>query len=198
MSASVPYPVFTLAGLLPWTFFAGAVTNSGNSLIGNASVITKVYFPRLLIPAAAVAATLVDLTITCALLAGLMLYYGTGLHSTFLVIPFLIALLTLLALAIGTWIAAVNVRYRDARYALPFLMQVWLFASPVIYSVPRGWRSLLMLNPLTGIIEGFRSAVFGWPFDWPALASAAAITFVCLCYSAVSFGRMERDVADII
>jgi lipopolysaccharide transport system permease protein len=198
-SDSVPYPLFAYAGLLPWTFFANAVTNSGNSLVGSANLITKVYFPRILIPVAAVASGLVDLAIAFVLLVALMFYYGTGLHLSVLVVPALVALVVLVAAAVGMWLAALNVKYRDVRYALPFLIQVWMFASPVIYPVPGGrWRWLLALNPMTGIIQGFRSALLGQPFDLPTLGLAVGITLAALVSASLSFGRMEKSFADLI
>ncbi|HKR59205.1 MAG TPA: ABC transporter permease [Pyrinomonadaceae bacterium] len=193
-----PYPLFAYAGLLPWTFFANAVTNSGNSLIGNTNLITKVYFPRILIPVAAVAASLLDFGIASVFLILLMFYYSTGLHVEFLLLPVLIALVTLLASGVGILLAALNVKYRDIRYALPFLIQLWLFASPVIYPVPNRWRWLLAINPMTAIIEGFRSALFGLPFDWPMLAFAATIIAAILISAAYAFARMERGFADVI
>ena len=197
-SAGAPYPIFAYAGLLPWTFFANAVTNSGNSLIGNTNLITKVYFPRVLIPVAAVAASLVDFGIASILLVVLMIYYRTGLHAEVVMLPVLVALVTLLASGVGIWLAALNVKYRDVRYALPFLIQIWLFASPVIYAVPDRWRWLLALNPMTAIIEGFRSALFGLPFDWLMLGVSASITLFILAYAAFAFARMERSFADVI
>ena len=197
-SEGVPYPLFAYAGLLPWTFFTNAVTNSGNSLIGNTNLIKKVYFPRIIIPTAAVAAGLVDLGIGFLLLIALMFYYGVGLHLSLLLVPLLIVLLTLLALGVGMWMSALNVKYRDVRYALPFLMQVWLFASPVIYPVPERWRWLLALNPMTGIVQGFRAAFFGQPVDWGTLALSAVITLLILVYSTFTFSRMERSFADVI
>jgi len=197
-SAGAPYPIFAYAGLLPWTFFANAVTNSGNSLIGNTNLITKVYFPRVLIPVAAVAASLVDFGIASILLVVLMIYYRTGLHAEVVMLPVLVALVTLLASGVGIWLAALNVKYRDVRYALPFLIQIWLFASPVIYAVPDRWRWLLALNPMTAIIEGFRSALFGLPFDWLMLGVSASITLFMLAYAAFAFACMERSFADVI
>ena len=197
-SEGVPYPLFAFAGLLPWTFFTNAVTNSGNSLIGNTNLIKKVYFPRIIIPTAAVAAGLVDLGIGFLLLIVLMFYYGVGLHLSLLLLPLLIVLLTLLALGVGMWMSALNVKYRDVRYALPFLMQVWLFASPVIYPVPERWRWLLALNPMTGIVQGFRAAFFGRPVDWNTLAWSTVITLLILMYSTFTFSRMERSFADVI
>ena len=197
-SEGVPYPLFAYAGLLPWTFFTNAVTNSGNSLIGNTNLIKKVYFPRIIIPTAAVAAGLVDLGIGFLLLIVLMFYYGVGLHLSLLLLPLLIVLLTLLALGVGMWMSALNVKYRDVRYALPFLMQIWLFASPVIYPVPERWRWLLALNPMTGIVQGFRAAFFGRSVDWGTLALSAVITLLILVYSTFTFSRMERSFADVI
>ena len=197
-SVGAPYPLFAYTGLLPWTFFANAVTNSGNSLIGSTNLITKVYFPRMLIPAAAVAAGLVDLGISFVLLIGLMFYYRVGLHMNILLLPGLIALVTVLAIGVGLWMSALNVKYRDIRYALPFLIQIWMFASPVIYPVPQRWRWVLALNPMTGIIEGFRSALFGQPFVWRSLGLSTVITILILVYSAFTFRRMERSFADVI
>jgi homopolymeric O-antigen transport system permease protein len=197
-SEGVPYPLFAYAGLLPWTFFANAVTNSGNSLIGSTNLITKVYFPRMLIPLAAVAAGLIDLGIAFVLLVILMFYYGVRLQPSLLLLPALILLATLLASGVGLLMAALNVKYRDIRYALPFLIQVWMFASPVIYPVPDRWRWLLALNPLTGIIQGFRSALFGQPFDWLTLGLSVGSTLLVLVYSALTFRRLERGFADVI
>src|SRR6267142_4821762 len=197
-SEGVPYPLFAFAGLLPWMFFANAVTNSGNSLVSNSNLIKKVYFPRIIIPTAAVAAGLVELGIGFLLLIVLMFYYGVGLHLSLLLLPLLLILLTLLALGVGMWMSALNVKYRDVRYALPFLIQLWLFASPVIYPVPERWRWLLALNPMTGIVQGFRAAFFGQPFDWGTLALSAVITLLILVYSTFTFSRMERSFADVI
>jgi len=197
-SESVPYPLFAYAGLLPWMFFANAVTNSGNSLIGNTNLIKKVYFPRMIIPAAAVTAGLVELGIGFLLLIVLMFYYGVGLHFSLLLLPLLIVLVTLLAIGVGMWMSALNVKYRDVRYTSPFLIQVWLFATPVIYPVPERWRWLLALNPMTGIVQGFRAAFFGRPFDWGTLALSAVITLLILVYATLTFSRMERSFADVI
>jgi lipopolysaccharide transport system permease protein len=197
-SGSVPYPLFAYAGLLPWTFFAGAVANGGNSLVGSTNLITKVYFPRMFIPAAAVGAGLVDLAISFGLLVVLMIYYGVGLHGSLALLPLLVILTTLFALAVGMLMSALNVKYRDIRYALPFMIQVWMFASPVIYPIPDNWRWVLALNPMTGIIEGFRAALFGQQFDWAALGLSAAITLALLVYSAFTFTRMEKSFADVI
>lgn len=201
-SDGVPYPVFVYAGLLLWTFFSNAVSQSGNSLVGNANLLTKVYFPRVIIPGAAVAAGLVDLFIAFGVLIVLMIYYHVSIGWTILMLPPLVALTTVLALGVGMWTSALNVKYRDIRYALPFAIQLWMFVSPVIFPssfVPQRWRWALALNPLTGIIEGFRAALFGVkPFDWIAIGISTAITFAVLLYAAYTFRRMERSFADII
>jgi lipopolysaccharide transport system permease protein len=200
-SAGIPYPLFALAGLVPWTFFANSITASGNSLVGSANLITKVYFPRIIVPAAAMLAGLVDFMLAFLLLVLLMFYYGVTLTSQILFLPVLVLLTALFALGVGTWMSALNVKYRDVRFALPFLIQLWLFVSSVILpssSVPEKWRWLLMLNPMSAIIEGYRAALFGLPFDWPALGIASILTVLVLFYSLYSFGRVERSFADII
>jgi lipopolysaccharide transport system permease protein len=200
-SDKIPYPIFAYAGLLPWTFFANATNNSGNSIVGSANLITKVYFPRMIIPGAAVGAGLVDLLLGFAMLAPLMLYYHVPLRLSMLMLAPLVMLLTLLALGVGMWMSALNVKYRDVRFALPFLIQLWMFASPIIYplsNVPARWQWLLALNPMTGIIQGFRSSLFGHSFNWLALAFSAVTTLVVLVYAAYSFRRMEKSFADIV
>jgi lipopolysaccharide transport system permease protein len=200
-SDNIPYPIFAYAGLLPWTFFANAIGNSGNSLVGNANLITKVYFPRVIIPGAAVMAGLVDFAIAFVILILLMIYYGVMVTWSVLMFPLLVVLTTLLALGLGMWLSALNVKYRDVRFALPFLIQLWMFVSPVIYPasfLPAKLRWLLSLNPMTGIIEGYRSSLFGHHFNWIALAVSTAITFGVLVYSSIAFRRMERSFADIV
>lgn len=200
-SDNVPYPVFAYAGLLAWTFFANAITNSGNSLVGSANLITKVYFPRMIIPGAAVAAGLVDFAIAFVILVLLMVYYGVMITWSILMFPVVVLLTTLLALGMGMWLSALNVKYRDVRFALPFLVQLWMFLSPVIYPasfLPAKYRWLLSLNPMTGIIEGYRSSLFGRPFNWIALAISAVITLTLLIYASYYFRRMEKSFADIV
>ena len=200
-SAGIPYPLFALAGLVPWTFFANAITASGNSLVGSAHLITKVYFPRLIVPAAAIVAGLVDFMLSFALLCLLMIFYRVPLTAQVLFVPVLVLLTSLFALGVGTWMSALNVKYRDVRFALPFVIQLWLFVSSVILpssAVPEKWRWLLLLNPMSAIIEGYRSALFGLPFDWPALGIASVLTLIVLVYAIYNFGRVERSFADII
>jgi homopolymeric O-antigen transport system permease protein len=200
-SDGIPYPLFAYAALMPWTFFSNAINSSGNSLVGSAHLITKVYFPRMIVPAAAVAAGLIDLIIALGILVVLMAYYGVGMTWSLLTVPALVAMTALLAVAVGMWMSALNVKYRDIRYALPFAIQLTMFVTPIIYPVslvPSRWRWLLAFNPLAGIIEGYRSAFFGRPFDWPMLAISAAITFALLFCAARHFRRLERAFADII
>ncbi len=196
-----PYAIFSYAGLLPWNFFNAAVTNSSNSLVGNASLITKVYFPRLVIPGAAVVAALVDFAIASTILLLMMPWYGVSFTPTLLMFPLLTLLTTLIALGTGMWMSALNVKYRDVRYALPFVLQIWMFVTPIIYPlsfVPERWRWVLRLNPLSGAIAGFRAAIFGRPFPWADLTVSISIALAVLVYSAYAFRRMELEFADII
>lgn len=200
-SDNVPYPLFAYAGLLAWTFFANAISNSGNSLVGSANLITKVYFPRMIIPGAAVAAGIVDFAIASVILFLLMAYYRITVSWSLLMFPVMVVETTLLALGTGLWLSALNVKYRDVRFALPFLIQLWMFVSPVIYPtsfLPDKYRWILWLNPMTGIIEGYRSALFGRPFEWTSMAISTAATFVLLIYSSYVFRRMEKTFADIV
>lgn len=200
-TSPLPYPLFALSGLLLWLFFANAVTNSTNSLLSNSNLITKVYFPRLFIPAASVGAGLVDLSVAFLLLITLGIYYGLALKFTLLLVPFLILLMALLALGVGLLSAAMTVKYRDLRHALPFIIQLWMFASPVIYPaslVPPKWKWLLLSNPAAGIIEAFRAALTGRPFDYLHLSISAATTFVLLVLSVYVFRRFEDTFADVV
>lgn len=197
----IPYPIFFYTGLLLWTYFSNSVMSGANSLIGNTNLVTKVYFPRLIIPASAVGAGLVDFAIASFLLIGLLIYYNFPVTPGYLMLVPLVALTTLFALGMAVLLAALNVRYRDVRYVLPFLIQVWLFVSPVIYPstlVPEEWRWMMILNPLTGIIEGFRAALFGREFHWLSLGYSALFTFMLIAYASYTFRRMERHFAEFI
>lgn len=198
----IPYPIFAYGGLLIWTFFSNSVTNSGNSLVGSSNLITKIYFPRMIIPAAAIGAGLVDFFLAFLIQIVLMFYYGVRVTWAITMLPVLVIMATLLALGVGMWLSALNVKYRDIRYAIPFLIQLWMFGSPIIYPVsmlPAKWQWILALNPLTGIIENTRIALFGnQPFHWKSLGISFAITILVLLYSAFSFRRMERHFADIV
>lgn len=200
----MPYPLMVYVGLLPWTFFSNAVMQGGTSIVSNANLITKVYFPRLIIPSAAVAARVVDFAVAFVILFGLMALYGVGPTWRVAVLPLLVVLTALLALGFGMLVASLNVRYRDVGVVLPVTMQLWMFVSPVLYpsrlvrdAWPRGFR-LYSLNPLVGIVDGFRAALLGQPFDWPALGWAAACTLAVLAASAYLFRRVERGFADVI
>lgn len=197
----MPYPLFAYTGLLPWTFFSNAVSNSSNSLVGSSHLITKVYFPRMIVPVAAVAAGLIDLAIASLILIGMTLYYGVALTQSMLLLPLFIVLTTLLALGLGLLVSALSVKYRDIRHALPFVLQLWMFASPIIYPssvVAENMRWTLNLNPVTGIIEGFRSALVGRAVDWTAVEISAVVTIVLLISAAYAFRRIEKDFADLI
>lgn len=200
-SEGMPYPLFAYSGLLLWTFFSNSVIYGTNSLIQNSNLVTKVYFPRMFIPAAAVAAGLVDLAVASIVLFALALYYGVALAWSLLLLPVFVALTVLLATAAGLLASASTVRYRDLKHALPFLIQLWLFASPVIYSssaIPARWRWVYFANPLAGIMDGFRSALTGRAFDWPAVGAAALVTFALLIASLYLFRRIEETFADVI
>jgi lipopolysaccharide transport system permease protein len=200
-AGSMPYPLFAYAGLVAWTFFASAVANSTNSLTSNTNLITKVYFPRLFVPAAAVAAGLIDLAIASVLLAAIAVYYRVEPSWSLALLPFFVALLTLLAFGVGTLISALTVKYRDLRHALPFVMQFWMFASPVIYPsavVPPRWKGLLALNPMTGVLEGLRASLTGGALDRRAILAAALISVALAAIAVYVFRRAEDTFADVI
>lgn len=200
-SERVPYPLFVYAGLLPWTFFSGAVVGGGTSLVSNSHLITKVYFPRLIIPAAAIGARLVDFAVAFTIVIGMMAFYRVPLTANLLMLVPLVLLASALALGCGLLLAAVNVRYRDVGVALPVFIQLWMFVSPVLYPtslVPPDWRRVYELNPLVGVIDNFRAALFGGGFNWRALAVSAAFAAALLVVSAFEFKRVEKSIADVI
>jgi lipopolysaccharide transport system permease protein len=198
-SEGVPYPLFAYAGLVPWTFVANSVSVGSVSLLTNSSIITKVYFPRLLIPTAIVGVRLVDLSIASAVLIVMMLFYGVGIRRNILMLPLFVAESTVLAIAIGSWLSVLNIRYRDIGTLLPVVIQLWMFSSPIIYPVtmvPQRWRWLYSLNPLVGIVEGFRAAFFGLPFDWHAIAVSVVVTLALLAYVLYAFNRWQEYLID--
>ena len=203
-SGDAPYSLFVYAGLLPWTFFSTAVAAAGNSVIGSERIITKVYFPRLSIPFAAVAASVVDFVVALGLLAGLMAWHGCPPGPFLWVAPLVFGVIVLAALGIGTFLSALNVSYRDFRYVIPFLLQIWMFATPTVYmqasGPPRaGWLGVaLALNPLTGLIGAFRSSVLGGPMPWGALAGASVCSVTLFVVGCLYFRRAEDKFADII
>jgi len=200
-SGTVPYVLFLYSGLLPWTFFTNAVATSSHSLIASSQMITKVYFPRAMVPLAAVLVRLSDLVVASVVLLILMLYYRQPFTFAILLVPFLIFHLALLALSLGLLFSALNVKYRDIGTVLPVLLQLWLFASPVIYPaslVPRTWLWAYELNPLTGVIGGFRAALLNLGFDWRSWIVSLGVTLVLLVYASFVFRRMEDDFVDVV
>ncbi|MEX5721413.1 ABC transporter permease [Geodermatophilus maliterrae] len=198
----VPYPVFAFAALVPWTYFANAVTQASNSLVQQESVLTKVYFPRVIVPTAAVLAGLVDVSIAFVVLVGMMLAYGVLPTAAVLALPLLVLFAALTALSVALWLSALNVRYRDVRYTLPFIVQVWLFASPVAYPsslVPEAWRPVYGLNPMVGVVDGFRWALLGdVPAPGVSFWVSVAVVLLLLVGGLAYFRRMERSFADAV
>ena len=201
-SDGLPYPVFAYAALLAWGYFAQAVTTTGNSLVGDAALIRKVYFPRLIIPMAAVARPILDFLPSLLVLLGLMAWYGIAPSWRLVALPLFLLLAVATALAVGLWLSALNVRYRDIGYTIPFLVQCWMFASPVVYPaslVPERWRLLYSLNPMAGVIEGFRWSLLGAQMPrLDLLAVSAGMVLVLLAGGLVFFRRLERTFADVI
>lgn len=201
-SDGIPYPVFTFCALIPWQLFANALTESSNSLIGNQNLITKVYFARLVIPIAAVLSGLVDFLIAFVILIGMMLFYGIVPGYAILALPGFILLTVLTALAVGLWLSALNVQYRDVRYTMNFLVQFWLFATPVAYPsslVPENWRALYGLNPMAGVVEGFRWALLGKASPPSAMLFVSVVVVLVLLVGGLYyFRRMEQEFADVV
>ena len=192
----VTSPVFLYAGLLPWTFFAASVNGSTNSLVSNAGMLRKIYFPRLILPVAAVGAPLMDYMVAFTVLAGLMAWYGVAPTFDILLLPLLVLLTVVAALGVGVTLSAMTVRFRDFRYVVPFLIQVMFFATPVIYPIHLPW--LVRLNPMGGTIAAFRAAVTGEPIDFVALACSGAIACIMLAVGLALFARAERKFADLV
>ncbi|MBW7881362.1 MAG: ABC transporter permease [Caldilineaceae bacterium] len=200
---AAPYALLVFAGMLPWTLFATALGEASNSLIGNANLISKVYFPRIIIPTAAVVTAFVDFLISLAILAGLMLYYRFAPGWQILLLPAFVLLALLASLGPGLWITALNVKYRDFRYVIPFIVQFGLYVSPVGFSsavIPGEWRLLYNLNPVVGVIDGFRWCVLGGesPLYWPGFVLSLAIVAFFLWLGVTRFRAMEKSFADLI
>jgi len=208
-----PYPIFSYAALLPWTYFSQAVSHSGQSLVGNRDLLTKVYFPRVTIPAASAMRGLVDFACASVMLAALIAYYHLGgdanypnfqfsIHAKLLLWPALVLLLLVLSLGIGMTLGALNVRYRDVQYVLPFTLQLWMFLTPIIYPIsrlPEAVQPYAAINPMAGIIEAFRASLIpSRSFDWTQLAISAAVTLVIFLIGAWYFHRTARDFADVV
>ena len=201
-SDGIPYPIFVYVGLLPWTYFANALSASGNSLVGSANLISKVYFPRLIVPASASLAGLLDFFIAMLVLAAMMIYYQFLPNVGIVLFPFLVVLTFLCAVGVGLWLSALNVEYRDIRYVIPFLIQLWMFVSPVIYPVSivnEKYRWLLALNPMGGVIEAYRASLLGhMPVDWSLLGLSSAMILLILITGLYYFRRMEKVFADVV
>jgi lipopolysaccharide transport system permease protein len=201
-SDGLPYLIFAYTALLPWTYFAQAIGRSGASLVGDASLISKVYFPRVIVPISAAVAPLVDFAVAFAILLGMMAWFGIVPGWGVLALPLFLLLAMATALAVGLWLSALNVRYRDIGYTIPFLTQIWMYASPVVYPVslvPERWRLLYILNPMAGVIEGFRWALLGKEHpDFGVMAASAVMVVTLLLGGIVFFKQMERTFADVV
>ena len=201
-SDGVPYPIFSFAALVPWSFFAYGLTQAANSVVLNQQLVTKVYFPRLAIPLATVLSGAIDFVIAFVVLLGFMLWYGMAPTINVLWLPFLLLLAFTAALGVGVWLAALNVLYRDVRYFIPFLTQFWLFATPIAYPsslLPEPWRTLYGINPMVGVVEGFRWALLGTDTaPGPIIAVSAVASVLILAAGSFYFRRMESTFADVI
>jgi lipopolysaccharide transport system permease protein len=201
-SNGIPYPIFTYCALVPWIYFSSTLSLAGNSLVSNSNLITKVYFPRVLLPAASAVSGLLDFAVGSGLLIVLMLYYRIRPSSALLFYPVCVVLMLILTVGVSMFMAALNVRYRDVKHTIPFLVQIWLFVTPVIYPstmIPQRYRPLLALNPMSGVVEGFRACLFpGQKLDASLMTTSLAVSLVFLIVAAVYFRSTERTFADII
>jgi lipopolysaccharide transport system permease protein len=202
-SDGAPYPILVFAALLPWQFFSNAFTEAGNSLINNANMISKVYFPRLVVPTSAVIVSFVDFLISGVILVGLMIWYGFAPDWRIFTLPLFIFIAFAAAMGAGLWIAALNVKYRDFRYIIPFVVQFGLYVSPVGFSssiVPEQWRLLYSINPMVGVIDGFRWAILGGNTQlyWPGFLLSLSLVLVMLITGIIYFRKTEKTFADVI
>ncbi|HEX3872429.1 MAG TPA: ABC transporter permease [Pirellulales bacterium] len=208
-NVDIPYPIFVYAGILPWTFFASGVGQSATSLIGSQNLITKVYFPRAIVPSSAIIAALVDFAVALGVMFALMAWYQTTPSWFVLFLPFLVLGLLMAAIGVGTLMAALVVQYRDFRYVVPFMLQIWFFASPIAYPLDRvdelaeylpnvNLRLLYSLNPLAGLIQGFRAALLGEPVEVGCIAVSLGSSLLLLIVGMIYFARVERQLSDIV
>jgi homopolymeric O-antigen transport system permease protein len=200
-SDGVPYPIFAFAALTAWTFFSNAVSAAANSLVGSTHLVSKVYFPRVLIVLSSIGTGLVDLGVSLLVMLGLLVYYRVGLSWNIAALPALTLIILCVAVGVGSTLAALCAVYRDVRYVVPFMLQIWMFASPVIYPltlVPAARRSLFFLNPMAGAIDGFRSALLGLPFRWAPIVWSVIVAILVVLTGLTYFRRVERRVADLI
>lgn len=201
-SDGVPYPIFSFAALLPWQLFANALSNSSNSLVSNSALITKVYFPRIIMPLSSIISGLVDFLVAFLVLIGMMVYYGITPTSAVYTLPFFLLLALLTSFAVSLWLSALNVKYRDVKYTIPFLTQFWLFVTPIAYPsslVPEKWKLVYGLNPMAGVVEGFRWALIGTSgLNWYVMSASVTIVVVLLIGGFIYFRYMEKTFADIV
>lgn len=200
-SDGVPYPLFSYSGLLLWTYFSVTLAQVGNSLVANSSLVTKIYFPRVLLPASAAVAGLLDMLVSSVFLIGMLFYYRVTPRWTMLLTPVFVAETVLLVVGVGMLLAALNVRFRDVKYTIPFLTQIGLFVTPIIYPVhflPARFQMWLALNPMTGVVQGFRACLFGGVFDWGVIACSWVVTLALLLLGSLHFRSTERVFADIV
>lgn len=201
-SDDIPYPIFSYSALVPWTFFANGLTNSANSLVGSANLVKKVYFPRLVIPISSVLSGVVDFILAFVVLLGMMLYYGITPTVNVVWLPLLLLLALVTSLGVGLWLTAMNVQFRDVRYIVPFLVQAWMYATPIVYPsslLDEPWRTLYGINPMVGVVEGFRWALLGTDTA-PGLMILVStlVALVLLISGAFYFRRMEKTFADVV
>lgn len=197
----VPYPIFVFSGLVPWLYFSNAVSQSGYSLTNNSYLIGKIYFPRLLLPLSAVLSGAIDFAVSSSLLFVLLVYYGIGFGWTILLLPLLWLLMALLALAVGTIFASMSIVYRDIRNIMPFLLQLWMFLTPIVYpqeAIPENWRWILKINPMTGIVESIRSVLTGSAPAWSELSLSVGITLILSFAAMIVFVRVQKYTADVL
>ena len=200
-TGDIPYPIFLYAGLVPWLFFAASVNSCTNSFIGNASIVQKVYFPRLIVPLSSLGAPLLDYLIASGMLGVLMLWYGTPITLTLLLLPLFVLTTVLVAMGVGVLLAAMAVRFRDFRHVVPFVVQVWFFVTPVLAptrALPTSGQWLMGMNPMTGTIGAFRNATLGLPIDWSALGVSVLLALLLLSLGLAAFARTEKTFADVI
>jgi lipopolysaccharide transport system permease protein len=200
-TADIPYPLFALSGLIIWLFIHTSISLAGSSFVNNVNLVTKVYFPRLIVPAAASFSTLFDLLFGVVILIGMMLYFKVSITSQIALAPLFVLLALILSIALGTLFSALNVRFRDVKFALPFLLQVWMITSPIFYPsnlLSEKWKLVFAINPLTGILDGFRSSLFGAPFDWAVIGVSCVSLIVLMVISLFVFKTMEDQFADLI
>jgi lipopolysaccharide transport system permease protein len=201
-SDGLPYPLFSFAAMLPWLYFSTALTNATNSVVSGSAIVTKVYFPRLILPLASIASGLAEVAIQLILLLGLMLWYGVLPKWTVLFVPLFLLECMIVSLAVGLWLTALNVKYRDIGQLVPFVVQIWMYLTPIVYSsnmVPERWRPLYSLNPMVGVVDGFRWAMFGQSTpSWTMLAISTSVILLLLTTGLYYFRRVEETFADII